>query len=630
LPSEHVEELSLPARSLPRGRASLPFAGDDGAAPAARRSTRVTSKPAAFDHSAYLAQARHDAGISNDDESHALTADLRGQEEQEEQEEKIDSSSQGRAVSEPNTLAEAVNSAERDYWLAAVAAELDAHKVNGTWRPAPNKPDRKPAIPSRWVFKVKRGRQGEIVKFKARLVAKGYRQRKFIDYTESFAPTLRLTTLRFLLAAAAARDLVAHSMDVTTAFLVPVLKEEIYMMLPEQQLVSRHLPEFACNPLVRLYKTLYGLVQSPAMFFAHFSKVLTTIGFVQSKHDPCLWIQTQDGQLTAAIAIYVDDACIIAKPDHIVAIKDKLKTHFKMTDGGPISWFLSVRIQQDLQARTIKMDQQPTITDLLRVYNLTNARTVTTPLETRLSTPSGKPSTNDQRFMANKNYRSLVGSLMYLLFTRPDIAYAINQLTRHLNDPRPEHWRAAIRLLRYLKGTANLAITYDGNQSNLITGYSDADWAGDVETRRSTSGYVFLMCGAPISFKTKLQTGVALSTAEAELAALVEAVREAIWLRFLAVELMLPHSDRPITMFEDNQAALLIAENHRFSERVKHVAIKYFFLRHPSTREAVTYEYCPTTDMAADIMTKPLARIIFARMIKLLGLLLLDDVPATD
>jgi hypothetical protein len=617
-------EARLPLHARPGFATENPFSAlstpDDEATgdqePSRRRSTRVSSRPADL-----YSPGAHEAQAAADREAAANVNVTSRQEEQIEPESVTGCGD----IDEPRTLRSALASTHRDSWLAAVTSELNSHRVNGTWSPIDSKkglPKGRSAIPSRWVFKVKRNADGTVDKFKARLVAKGFRQRPFVDYHETFSPTLRLTTLRLLLATAVQLDYVAHQLDVTTAFLVPTLQEEIYMVLPEQPLINENLPSFKTEAIVRLHKTLYGLVQAPAMFFKHFSVVLNKIGFNQSKHDPCLWLKhsADNLKLEAAIAIWVDDCCVVAAPNLVDVIKRQLKDHFRMTDGGPINWFLGVRFKQDLNARTITLDQSPSIKALLKKYHLESARSCATPIEARLTKGGAEPSEEDQAFMRDKNYRAIVGSIMYLQLTRPDIAFAVNQLTRHLNDARPAHWRAAIRVLRYLSGTVNISLCYDGNDSNYVQGFSDADWAGETETRRSTSGFTFIFAGGVISSRTKLQTTVALSTCESELNALIEAVREAAWIRFLTQELRISGSEGPMTIHEDNQAALLIAENHRFSDRIKHVAIRYFFIRDEIANGSVSVIYCPTDRMAADIFTKPLTRVIFERLRLLLGL----------
>lgn len=228
--------------------------------------------------------------------------------------------------------------------------------------------------------------------------------------------------------------------------------------------------------------------------------------------------------------------------------------------------------------------------------------------------------------MSNKPYRSLVGSLLYLLFTRPDLAFAVGQLSRYLTAPRRIHWLAACRVLRYLRGTTNLGVSYAAPEEEeepvMITGYSDADWAGDRDSRRSTTGFIFMMCGGPIAWKTKLQPSVALSTTEAEIMALAAAVQEGVWLRRLAIDLCFANNF-PLTLYEDNQGAIALMKDHRFSDRSKHIDIRYFFLRdHLGEDGLFQLTYCDTTNMLADILTKGLGRVAFLHLVELIGMTL--------
>jgi hypothetical protein len=284
---------------------------------------------------------------------------------------------------------------------------------------------------------------------------------------------------------------------------------------------------------------------------------------------------------------------------------------------------LGVRLVQDVSGGVFSLDQGSSIRRLLEQYAMADCRSVATPADANLQPITTDSSPEDRLFMQDKDYRAVVGSVLYFLFTRPDIAFAVNQLTRHLNDPRRVHWTAAMRVLKYLRGTATLGLTYRREEEKgkaTITGYADADWAGDTVTRRSTSGFVFMLCSAAISWRTKLQASVALSTCEAELMALAASVQEAIWLRRLTTDLHLESARDPMTLFEDNQGAIELIKNFRFSERTKHVALRYFFIREKIANGEYVVEYCDTTKMLADIFTKALNKTAFERIRTKLGL----------
>jgi hypothetical protein len=529
---------------------------------------------------------------------------------------------------DPETVADiyAMEPGERrSCYIAALHTELKALLDNGTWRRIDAIPRGRNAIPSRVVLKVKLDSDGLEARFKARLVAKGFRQRAELDFGDLFSPTLRFNTLRALLAAAVQHKKTVHQTDIETAFLHADVEEEIFMKLPEYDLLRKLLPDLPIEgPYVQILKSLYGLRQSPRNFHHHLTDTLRSIGFTQSDADPCLWLKVVENTLVAAIAIFVDDLAIAADACDIADIKDALRRVYKMTDGGPINFFLGVRMHQDLGLGTLSMVQDGAVARLLKAYGMNNAKSVSTPAD---STPFYVEDTNTATqeeidYMADKDLRALVGSLLYLLVTRPDISFSVNRLTRVVNKPRKVHWEAAMRVLRYLAGTANYGITYhreEENSSATLAGYSDADWAGDRTTRRSTTGFVFMLVGGAISYKCKLQRVVALSSCEAELMALAATVQECAWLRRLLIELCLLDPDSPTELFEDNQGAIALVKDRKFSENTKHMDIRNFYVRDEIENKQIKVTYCDTANMLADIFTKPLGRVIFLRLRPRLG-----------
>jgi transposase InsO family protein len=583
----------LPAHVL-AGNPYAALADLDSDSIALRRPSRVTAKPNAYDPAALDAQRQHDRQRAGALPVSVNVADTPPD------------------LETPLTARSALASANRARWLDAIRSELASHRLNGTWTPA-TPPRGANVVPAKWVLKLKRNANGEVCRFKARLVAKGFRQRYNGD---TFAPTLRSTTFRVSCALACQRGFALHQLDVTCAFLEPNLEEEVFMRLPEQDLIDEHLPEFTSPKTVLLKKALYGLVNSPRLWFKSLTTSLKDLAFTQTNSDPCLWIKVVEGRIVAFIAFFVDDCLVGTFPSDIDSLKASLQRRYRMTDGGPVSWFLGVRIQYDFTAGNISLDQGTTVMRLLEDYNMSDCKPLSTPAEGTLP-----PSTDEtDESMRDKPYRALVGSLLYLLFTRPDIAFAVNQLTRHLNNPSPAHWQAAKRVLRYLRGTTNLGLQYTRQGTPELTGYSDADFAADIATRRSTSGYVFLLNGAAVSWKTKLQPSVSLSTCESELIALAYCVQEGIWLRRLLGELLPEQDMEAIEINEDNQSTIALVRNHRFSDRTKHVDIRYFFMREHFAEGKFAIQYCPTQEMIADIFTKALKRVTFEYLRSKLGM----------
>jgi hypothetical protein len=581
-------------------------------------SARVSSRPAVYSDASYRAQREHDASVvqvlvSVDSPGTYVPDDFEP------------ASAETKETEEtPSTFKQALATPEADDWITAVRSELSSLKANGTYTPLEGGrlPHGRYPIPARFVFKIKRNSDGSVDRFKARLVAKGFMTRKGIDYHESFAPTLRTSTFRMLCAFACQNGFALHQMDVSTAFLVPCLDAEVFLTLPEFPLLSQHFADLLPGLAnVRLDKALYGLVNSPRLWNLHLTTSLRDLGFDPSPADPCLYVRTVNGTVVAAIAVFVDDLAVAAPESDIAALKAQLSSKYKMTDGGSLSWFLSVHVLRDLDNGILSLDQETSIQRLLEDYNMTDCNAAATPAEPTVLQVGVDPlSEEESAFMADKPYRAVVGSLLYFLFTRPDIAYAVGQLSRFLSRPNRACWVAAMRVLRYLKGTASLKLTYEREEEKLhIIGFADADFAGDKSTRRSTSGFIFRACGGAITFKSKLQKAVTLSTCEAELVAFSAATQEAIWIKRVFASLGVAQTE-PIGILEDNAAAIALVRDHRFSERTKHVDIKKFFIHEHVEDGSVNPIGTPSTDNVADIFTKPLGRVLFEKHRHSLGL----------
>lgn len=278
-----------------------------------------------------------------------------------------------------------------------------------------------------------------------------------------------------------------------------------------------------------------------------------------------------------------------------------LASRFDIKDLGRLSYFLGMSVIQDREEHTTWMGQPAYVEKLLVRQKMDDCKPVGTPVD-----PGSHlmKATEDEEALEQQKYQSLVGSLMYLsTSTRPDLAYAVGTLARFSSKPNRSHWTAAKRVLRYLRGTKNHGIVFTESESVECLGYSDADWAGDREDRRSTSGYLFLMAGGPVSWKSRKQGTVALSTAEAEYIALSSAAQETVWLRRLVSELG-NKPEKPTVLMEDNQSAIAMARNPQFHGRAKHIDIRHHFIRERVNEGDIKLVYCPTGDMIADMLTK--------------------------
>jgi hypothetical protein len=500
---------------------------------------------------------------------------------------------------EPTSVEEALNGPDADQWKAAMDEEYNSLILNHTWKLVPLPPDRKP-IDCKWVFRKKYTDTGEVEKYKARLVARGFTQVKGIDYHETFSPVVKFASIRTLLALAVQHSYIVHQMDVTTAYLNGDLEEDIYMTQPEGYVKG----DYVC----KLQRSLYGLKQSGRAWYDKINTTFIKLGFSRSNADPSVYSRISRSEVLY-VAIYVDDLMIIGNDLKAIAkLKDELSRLFKMKDLGNIHYILGIKMTHTAEGSII-MSQTHYIDAILRQYNMEDARAAGAPLNAsvKLSKPMAEATIDEQRYMRNVPYLNVIGSLMYLAqATRPDIAYAVGLLGRFASDPRPVHWEAAKHLMRYLIGTRNYCLKY--SKSNMpLYGYCDADWGNDTDTRRSTTGYVFMLSNGAITWQSKRQQTVALSSTEAEYMAATQATKEATWLIQLLKDLN-QNIPKPLTIKCDNQSCISIAKNPVHHQRTKHIDIQYHYVREKLKDNLITLQYCPTDQMVADLLTKALAK----------------------
>ena len=516
---------------------------------------------------------------------------------------------------EPTSFREARTSSERDQWNQAMDREIESLRTNKVWK-LTTLPPGKRAVGSKWVYKVKTGGDGAIERYKARLVAQGFNQRQGADYDETFSPVVRMESLRALVALSTQHNLELHHIDVTTAFLNGVLEEEVFMRQPEgyTKPEEEHL-------VCKLTKSIYGLKQSPRCWNTALDAHLVKMNFEQLCSDPCIYKSKTVGDIFF-IGVYVDDIVLAGENEtRIKEVKEMLASQFDIKDLGILTYFLGMSVIQDQRELTTWMGQPAYIKKLLEKYKMSDSKPVGTPVD-----PGNHllKATEDEEALEQQLYQSLVGSLMYLsVCTRPDLAYAVNTLARFSSKPNRSHWIAAKRVLRYLRGTANYGIAFTKSESGECLGYSDVDWAGDQEDRRSTSGYLFQMSGGPVSWKSRKQESVALSTAEAEYIALSSAAQETVWLRRLITELG-NEPEEPTTLMEDNQSAIAMAKNPQFHSRAKHIDIRHF-IREKVNGGDIKLVYCPTSEMVADMLTKGLNQHWLKNLMDLAGVRSLQE-----
>jgi Reverse transcriptase (RNA-dependent DNA polymerase)/gag-polypeptide of LTR copia-type len=509
---------------------------------------------------------------------------------------------------EPKTYKEAIEHGSHKEWLKAMEDELDSLHENDVWKITTLPPDRTP-LRGRWIFRYKRGPQGEILRYKARWVVKGYMQQEGIDFNETFASVVKPMSYKALLAIAAAQDLEIEQMDVKTAFLYGKLDEDIYVEQP-----TGFEDKDNTHGVCKLNRALYGLRQSPRVWYFTLSTYLKSIGFEPLHADLSVFIRDR-----VILAIYVDDLLIVG-PDkeEIKHVKKQLGDRFQMSDLGQLSWYLGMHITRDRANRILRISQQAFFESLLKDSGLQDIKPADTPMNDK-DLGTAPPNYVASSSLRTK-YQSCVGSIMYgMMGTRADIAFPISVVSRYAANPTEAQWTAVQRILRYIKGTLDWELVFRGELRKL-QGYSDADWAGDQETRRSTSGFIFNIGSGAISWSSKRQSTVALSTCEAEYLGQTQATKEAIFLRSLLQELRPEEQPSATIIYCDNQGAIALAKNPQFHARTKHIDIQHHFVREKVASGEVDLQYVPTEEQLADGLTKPLSKEKFFKFRALLGL----------
>ncbi|KAK2411591.1 putative mitochondrial protein [Trifolium repens] len=495
---------------------------------------------------------------------------------------------------------------EKKTWRNAMDEEIKAIKKNDTWELA-SLPKGHKAIGVKWVYKPKKNSKGEVERYKARLVAKGYSQRAGIDYDEVFAPVARLETVRLIISLAAQNKWKIHQMDVKSAFLNGVLDEEVYIEQPQGYEVKGEEEK-----VLKLKKALYGLKQAPRAWNARIDKYFQEKNFIKCPYEHALYIKAQGGDILI-VCLYVDDLIFTGNnPTMFEVFKKEMTKEFEMTDIGLMSYYLGIEVKQEDQG--ILITQEGYAKEVLKKFKMDDANPVNTPMECGI-----KLSKHDEGERVDPSlFKSLVGSLRYLTCTRPDILYAVGVVSRYMEHPTTTHLKAAKRILRYIKGTTNLGLYYSVSDDYKLVGYSDSDWGGDVDDRKSTTGFVFYIGNTAFTWMSKKQPIVTLSTCEAEYVAATSCVCHAIWLRNLLKELNLPQKE-PTKIFVDNKSTIALAKNPVFHDRSKHIDTRYHYIRECVANNNVKLEYVKTHDQAADIFTKPLKREDFVKLRYLLG-----------
>jgi hypothetical protein len=483
-------------------------------------------------------------------------------------------------------------------WKSAMQSEFDALIRNKTWDLVPRPCDAN-LFDVYGFSDIKKNSDGSFERYKARLVGDGRSQVAGVDCDETFSPVVKPATIRTVLTIALSKSWPIHQLDVQNAFLHGDLHETVYMHQP-LGFRDPHHPDYVC----RLKKSLYGLKQAPRAWYQRFADYVATIGFHHSTSDHSLFIYRQGSDM-AYILLYVDDIILITSTHALrKSIMSLLTSEFAMKDLGPLSYFLGIAVSR--HSSGIFLSQSTYASEIIERAGMTSCKPSATPVDTKqkLSTSSGTP------YEDPSLYRSLAGALQYLTFTRPDISYAVQQVCLHMHAPRTEHMLALKRILRYVQGTLTFGLHLSPSTITQLISYTDADWGGCPDTRRSTSGYCVFLGDNLISWSSKRQPTLSRSSAEAGYRGVANVVSESCWIRNLLLELHFPIPQATL-VYCDNVSAIYLSGNPVQHQRTKHIEMDIHFVREKVARGQARVLHVPSRHQIADIFTKGLPRILF-------------------
>ncbi|KAL9420128.1 hypothetical protein AB3S75_037830 [Citrus x aurantiifolia] len=513
--------------------------------------------------------------------------------------------SQLSSVDIPKSIQEALKVPE---WKKAVREEMEALEKNRTWEMV-YLPKGKLIVGCKWIFTVKYNSDGSLERYKARLVAKGFTQTYGVDYQETFAPVAKLNTIRILLSVAVNLEWPLFQLDVKNAFLNGELEEEVYMGAP---------PGFEDKfggKVCKLKKSLYGLKQSPRAWFERFTRFVRKEGYSQGQSDHTMFVKHTDGGKMAVLIVYVDDIILTGSDgDEMSRLKKHLASEFEIKDLGPLRYFLGMEVARSRMG--ISVSQRKYVLDLLEETGMSGCRPSDTPVD-----PNQKLREVSDGVPVDKGrYQRLVGKLIYLSHTRPDIAFAVSAVSQYMHSPYVEHLEAVHKILKYLKSTPGRGLLFKKSDQRSVEVFTDADWAGSISDRRSTSGYCTFLWGNLITWRSKKQNVVARSSTEAEFRAMANGVCEVLWIKRVLGELRLD-IEAPMRLFCDNKSAISIANNPVQHDRTKHIEIDRHFIKEKLENGVICMSFIPSEQQTADVLTKGHFRPKFESFIDKLGMI---------
>jgi len=516
-------------------------------------------------------------------------------------------------ITVPKNRKQAMEHDYRDEFIKAEITELAGIHQHGTFKEVICPPDRTP-ITCRWVYDIKKLKNGQIEKFKARLVCHGFKQKPGIDFNKTFSSTTQIRTFRVFVATAIQHNWDITAYDISNAYLNSYLDTDIYMKWPDGY------PSENKGTVIKLIKGLYGLKQSGRLWQQTLFETLSELGFQVCKSEASVLFKRDTKEGNFVIISFVDDLCLGGASKKLrKQVEDLLKSRFLLKCLGELSQFVGIGIDygKKLGLRTVKLHQEAYWRRAIKKFNLENAKISKVPAVGYRLSKLSCPTTEEKKAKIDYEYISATGTQLYgAVCTRPDIFFAVTQLARFNSNPGQDHVKASKQLFQYLKGTMSDGIHYtqdkNFNGKMKIHCYVDSDWAGCPDTRRSTMGYVIMISNGPVSWKSKMMPMVALSSCEAEFMALSEVCRELMWIcRFydeIGIDYEVPH------IFCDSQSAIAWAEDPIQHQRNKHIEIKYYYCRDVVSNDKARLFYLCSTRQLADVMTKPTGKQINDRL----------------
>ena len=428
----------------------------------------------------------------------------------------------------------------------------------------------------KWIYKIKRDNSEEIVRYKARLVAKGFSQVRGVDFEEVFLPVARAESIQIVVAMAAQFKWKLHHLDVKSAFLNGYIEEDIYVNQPEG-----FIKKGKENYVLKLRKARYGLRQAPRAWNNKLDETLKSMGFIRSINDQAVYTSNRK-ESKLWVGVYVDDLIITrSNPEEIDVFKTSMKTKFEMTNFILLHSYLGIQVMQEEDG--IKMCQTRYAIRILDMFNMSDCNASKTPMECRL-----KLDRNGEGLEVESTcFRRIIGCLRYLTLTRPDLVYSVSYLSRFMSKSYSNHMTAAKRILRYVKGTINFGLKYKSDEGSDLIGYCDNDYTGDLDDRKSTSGFIFFLGTNPIAWNCSKQKVIALSSCKAEYISSTMSVCQGIWIIRFMHELN-GCEEKCFDVCIDNKSAIEISRNPVHHGRTKHIDVRFHFIR-KCVEEGISY-----------------------------------------